>query len=292
MTADEKKTWATLTSGADRVEFVDKFWEARNPNPGSPDNVFKTTFERRVAFADARFGRTEEKRGSLTDRGMVFVLLGPPTYGGRRPIRSGEDSSEAAGMSTFSSGSVAVALGSAAAASPSGKISSGQAAAIADRMTGPGSQAAESSNNYQEVWHYRKELLPKNVGYLQVDVTFVTKQGYGVDILQRDDPTLLTLAAAKKPARLRRIILRRFNDATVRGALDADPDRGGGRGGGDDSRALPEDEGAGQGREVDRRSRDDRGDRRRVGEAGQRERAAAARGAAGVLPRRLRGQRG
>jgi GWxTD domain-containing protein len=198
MTSDEKKAWANLQSGGERVEFVEKFWEARNPNPGSPDNVFKTTFERRVAFADARFVQDEKKRGSLTDRGMVFVVLGPPTYSGRRPIKNGEDTSEASGMSTVNSASVSMAQAGAAAASPSGKISSGAAASIADRMTGPGTQAAEASNNYQEVWHYRKELLPKNVGYLQVDVTFVTKQGYGVDILQRDDPTLMTLAAAKK----------------------------------------------------------------------------------------------
>jgi GWxTD domain-containing protein len=197
MTKDEKAAWANLTSGSERVEFVDRFWEARNPNPGSPDNVYKTTFERRVAYADMRFNQDEKKRGSLTDRGMVFVVLGPPTYSGRRPIYNGEDTSEAAGMSTTNSASVAMAQAGAAAASPSGKISSGAAAAIADRMTGPGTQAAESSNNYREVWHYRKELLPKNVGYLQVDVTFVTKQGYGVDVLQRDDPTLMTLAASK-----------------------------------------------------------------------------------------------
>jgi len=197
MTKEEKKTWENLQSGSDRVEFVDKFWEARNPNPGSPDNVFKTTFERRVAFADVYFNQAEEKRGSLTDRGMVFVLLGPPTYSGRRPIKNGEDKSEEGGMSTVTAASVALAQAGAANASPSGKISSGAAAAIADRMTGPGTQAAESQNNYLEVWHYRKELLPKNVGYLQVDVTFVTKHGYGTDVLQRDDPTLMTLAASK-----------------------------------------------------------------------------------------------
>jgi GWxTD domain-containing protein len=198
MTADEKKTWAGLQSGSERAEFVEKFWLARNPNPGSADNTFKTGFERRAAFADAKFVQDEKKRGSLTDRGMVFVLLGPPTYGGRKPIRTGEDSSEAAGLSTVSTGTTAIQQSKAQAGSPSGRISSGQAAAIADRNSGPGTQAAESSNNYQEVWHYRKELLPKGVGYLQVDVVFVTKKGYGVNILQRDSPTLTTLEASKK----------------------------------------------------------------------------------------------
>ncbi len=201
MTADEKRRWAGLTSDDERAEFVEKFWEARNPHPGSADNAFRTGFERRAAFADVYFNQDERKRGSLTDRGMVFVLLGPPTWGGRRPIRPGEDTSEAAGMSTTSSGAIATAQAGAQIASPSGRVTSGQAAAIADRMSGPGTQAAESHNNYQEVWHYRKELLPKSIGYLQVDVVFVTKHGYGTNVLQRDSNTLATLEAAKrKPA--------------------------------------------------------------------------------------------
>ncbi|HTR01741.1 MAG TPA: GWxTD domain-containing protein [Thermoanaerobaculia bacterium] len=198
MTAEEKKAWAGLTGDGERVEFVDKFWESRNPTPGSADNAYRTGFERRVAFADARFVQDEKKRGSLTDRGMVFVVLGPPTYGGRRPIKNGEDSSEALGMSTLQTNSVAMAQAGAQVSSATGRISSAQAATIAGRMTGPGTQAAESNNNYQEVWHYRKEVLPKNVSYLQVDVVFVTRHGYGSNVLQRDPTVLTTLDAAKK----------------------------------------------------------------------------------------------
>jgi len=187
MTSDEKKTWENLQSGSDRVEFVAKFWEARNPNPGSPDNVFETTFNRRAAFADARFNQGEEKRGSLTDRGMVFVVLGPPTYSGRRPIRNGEDASEDFGMSTVTSADVALAAD--------------LSAITADRIAGPGTRAAEPSNNYQEVWHYRKELLPKGVSFIQVDAIFITKQGYGKNVLQRDPDVLATLNAAKQKSR-------------------------------------------------------------------------------------------
>ena len=198
MTADEKKTWAGLTSGGERVEFIEKFWEVRNPKPGTPDNTYKTSFDRRAAFADAHFNQDEKKRGSLTDRGMVFVLLGPPTYGGRRPIKHGEDQSEPLGQTSVGGVNAAMALSSAAGASANGKITSGQQAAIAGQYTGPDTQAAQASNNYQEVWHYRKELLPKGVGYLQVDFAFVTRQGYGSNVLQRDSQTLTTLDAAKK----------------------------------------------------------------------------------------------
>ncbi len=100
MTPAEKRAWAQLTPGAEWQEFVDRFWEARNPQPGNPDNTYRTSFDRRVAFADANFVQAEGTRGSMTDRGMVFVLLGPPTYVGRKPIRTGDDTSEAEGMST------------------------------------------------------------------------------------------------------------------------------------------------------------------------------------------------
>jgi GWxTD domain-containing protein len=195
MTSGEKHAWSQLSSDGERAEFVEKFWESRNPNPGNGDNTFRTGFERRAAFADAKFVQDEKKRGSLTDRGMVFVLLGPPTYGGRKPIRTGEDSTEAAGMSSVGSFDAAIAQRQAAA---SGPTTSAQNATIADQYSGPGTQAATSDNNYQEVWHYRKELLPKGISYLQVDVVFITKKGYGVNVLQRESTTLTTLDAAKR----------------------------------------------------------------------------------------------
>ena len=201
MTSDEKKKWASLTGGAEWQEFVDRFWEDRNPQAGSADNIFRTGFDRRVAFADANFVQAEGTRGSMTDRGMVFVLLGPPTYVGRRPINTGEDASEAEGMSTVSATDARNATTTAVSKSPSGRISSGQAAALTSKYSGPGTVAADSSNNYREVWHYRRELLPKGVGYQQVDVEFITRKGYGVNVMQRDHPTLATLDAAKpKPA--------------------------------------------------------------------------------------------
>ena len=200
MTADEKGTWSQLAGDGERAEFVEKFWEARNPRPGTRDNTFRTGFERRVAFADAKLVQDEKKRGSLTDRGMVFVLLGPPTYGGRKPIRTGDDAGDAAGLSSVSSqaGAIAVGQARAEARAAGSKLSSGQIAAINDRSSGPGTQAQEAANNYQEVWHYRKELLPKGVSYLQVDVVFITKKGYGVNVLQRESQTLTTLDAAKR----------------------------------------------------------------------------------------------
>jgi GWxTD domain-containing protein len=198
MTPDERVTWSSLTSGAERQEFVDKFWERRNPKPGSSDNVFRTTFERRVAFADSRFLDVEKQRGSLSDRGMVFVLLGPPTWAGRKPLRTGEDTSDAAGLSTFDANQGEAAVNAAKASSGSGKISSARAAQLSGATTvGPGSTSLETANNFREVWHYRRELLPKAAPYQQVDFEFITKKGYGANVLQRDPTALNTMDAAK-----------------------------------------------------------------------------------------------
>ena len=193
MSDGEKAAWSALTTDADRAAFAQKFWLARD---SEDDHTFRPTFEKRVAFADANFTQKDrnEKRGSMTDRGMVFVLMGPPTYGGRRRLKQGEDSSQNAGMSSVGGFDSKVAQQQAKAA---GQVSSAQLNKINDQFTGPGTQAPESNYDFQEVWHYRKELLPKGVGYLQVDATFITKKGYGMFVLQRDSDILTTLSAAK-----------------------------------------------------------------------------------------------
>ena len=187
MTSDEKRRWSELeaAAGADWQEFVDQFWESRNPKPGNPDNVTKTTFERRVAFADAHFVQAEETRGSMTDRGMVFVLLGPPTYAGKKPLRTGEDTNDPDGMTNEMTGP---------GLSPG---AGGAQPRIAAFAAAGGARILDAAQNWREVWHYRRELLPKGVGYQQVDVEFITKKGYGENVLQRDQPTLATLEAAR-----------------------------------------------------------------------------------------------
>src|SRR5262249_8039360 len=47
----EKKQWAELKDSVARSEFVNKFWAARDPTPGTPENESRKEFERRVAFA-------------------------------------------------------------------------------------------------------------------------------------------------------------------------------------------------------------------------------------------------
>ena len=93
LTAEEKREFSGLSDAVSRSEFITKFWAARDPKPETPENEFRQDFEKRVAFADQNFTQ-DETRGSLTDRGLVFLLLGPPTWAGRSPIGPGDDASE------------------------------------------------------------------------------------------------------------------------------------------------------------------------------------------------------
>ena len=195
MTADEKREWAKASDPVTRSEFITKFWAARDTKPETPENEFRQEFERRVAYADATFTQGEV-RGSMTDRGMVFVLLGPPTYVGRKPLGTGDDTSDAAGMSTGSARDAQSAIAAANASSSSGKTSGGKQAQIADRAAG--SRITDSASNWREVWHYRRERLPAGVPYQQVDFDFITRRGYGENVLQRDSNALNTLEAARK----------------------------------------------------------------------------------------------
>ena len=196
MTDSEKAAWAAAATDDDRAALVAKFWKERNLED---DPSFQPTFEKRVAFADSNF-KQGETRGSLTDRGMVFVLLGPPTYGGRRRIGAKEDKAENAGMSSVDDHESMIAqqqlLGQAYKKGQA--VTTSQLAALNDKYVGPGKEAPNPDQDYQEVWHYRRDLLPKGVSYIQVDATFITKKGYGKNVLQRDPDVLATLNAAKQ----------------------------------------------------------------------------------------------
>jgi GWxTD domain-containing protein len=159
LTPEEKREWAGLSDAVSRSEFVTKFWAARDPRPETPENEFRQDFEKRVAFADKSFVQ-DETRGSLTDRGSVFLLLGPPTYAGRSPIGTGEDTADSQGLSSVGRHDAELAV---AAARGGGKLSTGKTSAIVDQTSGAGTSARDASASWREVWHYRREVLPAGV---------------------------------------------------------------------------------------------------------------------------------
>jgi GWxTD domain-containing protein len=195
LTDAQKAEWAAIKDPNARTDYVEKFWAGLAAAPGVDGRTYRQEFDRRVAFADANFAPAPEQRGSMTDRGMVFVLLGPPSYAGRKPLRTGDDASVESGTSSFGSQD---ASNSEKSANARGMTTSGKLAQQSAKFGAPSSKAAESNANRVEIWHYRREVLPKGVPFQQVDFQFVTKQGYGADVLQRDSNVVNTLEAAKR----------------------------------------------------------------------------------------------
>lgn len=68
-----------ISDHAEAIRFIEGFWWRRDPDPAVPGNPARQTFLERVDAADVLYAE-ESVRGSLTDRGRVLVLLGPPSH--------------------------------------------------------------------------------------------------------------------------------------------------------------------------------------------------------------------
>lgn len=78
MTPQELQQWNQVTTDAQAKAFQDLFWARRDPSAGTPVNEYHAAFDQMVAYADEHFSEGRRK-GSLTDRGRVLLLLGPPS---------------------------------------------------------------------------------------------------------------------------------------------------------------------------------------------------------------------
>lgn len=76
ITPAEEKIFREMPA-EDRAEFVVDFWKRRDPTPETAANEFRTQYYARVAQADKAFRAGIP--GWLTDRGRIYILLGPPT---------------------------------------------------------------------------------------------------------------------------------------------------------------------------------------------------------------------
>lgn len=75
----EERELRRLDDPARAMNFVERFWARRDPDPATPGNPFRERFAKRVEDADLLYAE-EELRGSLTDRGRALILLGPPSH--------------------------------------------------------------------------------------------------------------------------------------------------------------------------------------------------------------------
>jgi GWxTD domain-containing protein len=180
MTKSEKLEWDGIRDSAERAAFIVKFWQSRDPNPETPENEFRVEYERRIRFSDTYF-TVEEKRGSETDRGLVFALFGPPTYIAQFSLTSEDDPIQVVR------------------AEPKHRMLPADPAVPGTTTTVMAEGTPLTTQRIQgvrEIWHYGRGELPRSVPFNEIDFQFLTKQGYGTAVLQRDQSILLALEAA------------------------------------------------------------------------------------------------
>ncbi len=78
ITPAERDVFLHLRTKAERDKFTAFFWRSRDDSPDTAANEFYKDYMARVAFADQNFGHDSPKRGSQTERGYYYLLLGRP----------------------------------------------------------------------------------------------------------------------------------------------------------------------------------------------------------------------
>lgn len=77
ITPEERSVFLSLPDEEERGRFIENFWRKRDPNPQTPENEFKLEYYKRIALANKLFGQSGTE-GWRTDRGRIYILLGPP----------------------------------------------------------------------------------------------------------------------------------------------------------------------------------------------------------------------
>ena len=76
ITPEERHTFLHLSTNEEREQFIEAFWQRRNPDPDSAENTYKEEHYRRIAYANEHFASGIP--GWKTDRGKIYIMWGPP----------------------------------------------------------------------------------------------------------------------------------------------------------------------------------------------------------------------
>ncbi|MGE5205213.1 MAG: GWxTD domain-containing protein [Chlamydiota bacterium] len=75
ITDQEREAFLKLSNDEERDQFIEQFWQRRNPTPDSVDNPYKDEIYRRIAYANEHFAAGIP--GWKTDRGRIYIMYGP-----------------------------------------------------------------------------------------------------------------------------------------------------------------------------------------------------------------------
>src|ERR1019366_10399770 len=73
---EERSAFLHLQTNEEREQFIEAFWQRRDPTPDTVENEFKEEHYRRIAYANERFASGVP--GWRTDRGRTYIVYGPP----------------------------------------------------------------------------------------------------------------------------------------------------------------------------------------------------------------------
>jgi GWxTD domain-containing protein len=75
ITDQEKSAFMQLSNDEERDQFIEAFWQRRDPTPDTEENEFKEEHYRRIAYANEHFAAGVP--GWKTDRGRMYIVFGP-----------------------------------------------------------------------------------------------------------------------------------------------------------------------------------------------------------------------
>ncbi|HXA19336.1 MAG TPA: GWxTD domain-containing protein [Thermoanaerobaculia bacterium] len=191
LTPAQKKEYAMMTTNAERAAFIEAFWKQLDPTPETEENEFRRELERRIAFADVTW-TADKLPGRLSDRAAIFAFLGTPTYAAQANIGASDDTMAA--LRTGGNQNLAGYSGTS-------RLSPSTALPLPARSDNTDKLEQDYNRGSLESWIYRNDRLPKGIIFQEVRVSFVTKQGYGTGVLQKDPQPMQALGFAAEAAR-------------------------------------------------------------------------------------------
>src|SRR4029079_16669190 len=76
ITPEEVTAFKQLSNDEERDQFIESFWQRRDPTPDTVENEFKEDHYARIAYANEHFAAGIP--GWKTDRGRIYIMFGKP----------------------------------------------------------------------------------------------------------------------------------------------------------------------------------------------------------------------
>jgi GWxTD domain-containing protein len=76
ITSQERAAFMQLSNDEERDQFIETFWQRRDPTPDTIENEYRDEHYRRITYANEHFSAGVP--GWKTDRGRIYIIHGPP----------------------------------------------------------------------------------------------------------------------------------------------------------------------------------------------------------------------